>query len=247
MTNTERIQANNAELREAITMAENLPDAGGGGGVNHLDDFLTNKVTAIDSDVTSIVSYGCYGRTAIKTVNLPKCTKIGSYAFRGCTGLESVNSPLLTTIDTYGFYGCSKLTDIDVTNLTTVGNYAFYKCDLRSVDAPLVTGISQNAFYQNENLVRADFGVASKISQAAFGNCSSLEVLILRRTSSICALGVATNGFSGTPIANGTGYVYVPKKFLSDDDATMDYRRATNWSNYASQFRAIEDYPEICG
>ena len=29
MTNTERIQANNAELREAIEMAENLPDAGG--------------------------------------------------------------------------------------------------------------------------------------------------------------------------------------------------------------------------
>lgn len=27
MTNTERIQANNAELREAIEIAENLPDA----------------------------------------------------------------------------------------------------------------------------------------------------------------------------------------------------------------------------
>lgn len=33
MTNTERIQTNNAELREAIQMAENLPDAGGGGSV----------------------------------------------------------------------------------------------------------------------------------------------------------------------------------------------------------------------
>ena len=29
MTNTERIQANNAELREAIEMAEKLPEAGG--------------------------------------------------------------------------------------------------------------------------------------------------------------------------------------------------------------------------
>lgn len=28
MTNTERIQANNAELREAIELAESLPDAG---------------------------------------------------------------------------------------------------------------------------------------------------------------------------------------------------------------------------
>ena len=31
MTNTERIQANNAELREAIEMAESLPDVGEGG------------------------------------------------------------------------------------------------------------------------------------------------------------------------------------------------------------------------
>lgn len=33
MTNTERIQANNTELREAIEMAEKLPDAGSGGEV----------------------------------------------------------------------------------------------------------------------------------------------------------------------------------------------------------------------
>ena len=33
VTNTERIQANNDELREAIQMAENLPDAGSGGEV----------------------------------------------------------------------------------------------------------------------------------------------------------------------------------------------------------------------
>jgi hypothetical protein len=38
----------------------------------------------------------------------------------------------------------------------------------------------------------------------------------------------------------------VPKALLSDDDATKDYRRATNWSTFANQFRAIEDYPEIC-
>ena len=40
----------------------------------------------------------------------------------------------------------------------------------------------------------------------------------------------------------GTGYIYVPKALLSDDDATKDYRRATNWSTYADQFRALEDY-----
>lgn len=214
---------------------------GGGGAENHLDDFLDNTLTAIDSDVTKIVSYGSHSRTALKTVNLPNCTEIGSYAFRNCTSVTDVNAPLVKNISTYAFYGCSKLADINMSKATSIGTYAFYKCDLRSVNFPVATGISQNAFFQNENLQRADFGVANKINQAAFGNCSSLVTLILRRTDSICALGVASNGFSGTPIANGTGFVYVPKALIEA------YKVATNWVNYASQFRAIEDYPEICG
>ncbi len=208
----------------------------GGGGEDHLDDFLVNTLTAIDSDVTNIVSYGSYGRTALKTVNLPKCTTINSYAFRGCNGITNVDAPLVTNIATYAFYGCSKLADTNMPKATTIGTYAFYKCDLRNVNFPVATGISQNAFFQNENLQIADFGVANKINQAAFGNCASLVALILRRTSSICALGVATNGFSGTPIAEGTGYVYVPAALIEE------YKVATNWVNYASQFRALEDY-----
>lgn len=51
MTNNERITANNAELREAIEMAESLPEAGGGVSVqadwNQTDenaaDFIKNK------------------------------------------------------------------------------------------------------------------------------------------------------------------------------------------------------------
>lgn len=215
----------------------NVNVASSGGDVeNHLDDFLTNTLNAIDSDVTKIVSYGSYGRTALNTVNLPKCTDIGSYAFRGCSGITNVDAPLVTNIATYGFYGCSKLANINMPNVSSTGTYTFYKCDLRNINFPYLTGISQNAFYQNENLQIADFGVANKINQAAFANCDSLVALVLRRTGSICTLGVATNGFSGTPIAEGTGYVYVPR------DLVDTYKTATNWVNYATQFRALEDY-----
>lgn len=57
MTNTERIQANNAELREAIEMAETLPEAGGGGVSVQADwnqtdetaaDFIKNKPIVIE-------------------------------------------------------------------------------------------------------------------------------------------------------------------------------------------------------
>ena len=50
------------------------------------------------------------------------------------------------------------------------------------------------------------------------------------------------NNIIHSKIAAGNGYIYVPRALLSDDDETKDYRRATNWSTYAAQFRALEDY-----
>ena len=50
----------------------------------------------------------------------------------------------------------------------------------------------------------------------------------------------STNPFGGsTPLAKGTGYIYVPRALLND------YKTAENWSTYAAQIRAIEDYPEL--
>ena len=42
--------------------------------------------------------------------------------------------------------------------------------------------------------------------------------------------------FGGTPIASGTGYIYVPSTLVET------YKTATNWSTFANQFRALEDY-----
>lgn len=192
-----------------------------GSGGDHtalLDASLNNTLTAIDSTVTSVIGHACRGLSILKTVNLPNATSIGTYAFYGCTALTSVNAP----------------------NVTSLGSYSFYNCKIDYVNFPKVTGIAQNAFYDCD-LVKADFGVANKINQASFAYCRTLEALILRRTSSICTLSVATNAFTGTPIAEGTGYVYVPAALIEE------YKVATNWTNYASQFRAIEDYPDICG
>ena len=47
--------------------------------------------------------------------------------------------------------------------------------------------------------------------------------------------------FNMSPIASGTGYIYVPAALVDS------YKAASNWSTYANQIRAIEDYPDICG
>jgi hypothetical protein len=115
----------------------------------------------------------------------------------------------------------------DYTNdrVTSVGNYAFSSCSqLTTVDFPAVTSIGSNAF----------------------SSCVQLNTLILRNAAQVCTLS-STLAFNSTPIASGTGCIYVPRTLVDGSDGVAAYQAATNWSTYAAQFRAIEDYPDICG
>lgn len=105
------------------------------------------------------------------------------------------------------------LTEYKENRITTVGEYAFYGCtELVEVDLPNMTTIKANAM----------------------NGCSVLKALILRGET-VCTLANA-NALTGTPIASGTGYIYVPAALVDS------YKAATNWSTYADQFRALEDY-----
>ena len=101
-----------------------------------------------------------------------------------------------------------------------------------------VTTVGKCAFYLCGNLVVADLPEVTSIDDSAFRECA-LTTLILR-SETVASLG-KTSAFNSTPIASGTGYIYVPAALVDS------YKTATNWSTYANQFRAIEDYPEITG
>lgn len=221
MTNAERIIANNAELREAIEMAETLPEAPNdtldvtkNGMYNVMSYYLIdvkvadsgedvaallgNTMTELNNSiVTSLRTRACQGATNLVTVNLPKVTSLGSYAFYGCSKLVTAKLPILSSVSTQAFYSCTKLQHADCGNL-------------------------------------------GSLTAQTFNACSALTELILRKTGSICTLSNA-NAISSTPIGKGTGYVYVPAELVDT------YKAATNWSTFANQFRAIEDYPDICG
>ena len=107
-----------------------------------------------------------------------------------------------------------------------------------------VTSIGEYAFSYCISLESVDFTAVTSIGAYAFENDTVLASVILRNTESVCAL-ANVNAFNNTLIASGSGFIYVPRALLSDVDETMDYRRATNWTTF--QFRAIEDYPDICG
>ena len=95
------------------------------------------------------------------------------------------------------------------------------------------------SFYGCTNLAKIDFDVLEEMKDADFYQCSALTAVIIR-SPAVCTMS-DSNAFKSTPIASGSGYIYVPAALVDS------YKSATNWSVYADKIRAIEDYPDICG
>ena len=125
--------------------------------------------------------------------------------------------------------------------ITAVAGQAFWGCtSLKELILPNVETLSTNSVRGCTALLKVDFGNKVRtINTNVFYGCTKLTTLILR-ANSVCSLG-ATSAFTDTPIEGGTGYIYVPSALVES------YKTATRWSTYANQFRAIEDYPDICG
>lgn len=171
-----------------------------------------------------------------------RISKIGKAAFSGCISLAVVDVPNAVTISEEAFSDCSKLVSVNAPSAITINRNTFYGCTaLEKVCFPSLVEVQSNisawhagSFRGCTALTTVDLPVCSTIDGYAFHECSSLTSLILRNNA-VCNL-VATTAFEGTPIATGTGYIYVPA------DLVADYQSATNWSTYAAQFRAIEEY-----
>lgn len=197
------------------------------------------KLTAIT--IGAVKSIGreafenCFNLT---TVNAPEATSIGNTAFYFCSRLSTIFAPKTTTIGQTAFSACENLQKAEFPVLKTIGGRAFNGTGLKNVNYPLITSIPYSAFERCDSLIKADFTNVTSIGSSAFYKATVLETVILRG-SSVATL--ASSVFSGTPIANGTGYIYVPSTLVAA------YKNATNWATYANQIRAIEDYPSITG
>lgn len=160
------------------------------------------------------------------------CNKIGEYSFRDCENLKTLVAPNAKSVETYALYGCSKLESIVLPSVTTVTTNSFREAsNLEVIDLPKLTNIPANAFY----------------------GCRGLKALILRSETMVtlsstnafyqcyCILGTKNSGYN--PNGEKIGFFYVPKALIED------YKVATNWADdtLVTQFRAIEDYPDICG
>lgn len=225
-----RSKTGTTDLLKSGEVAEAIEGIQTGGGEDLLELMCSQTLTEYSNDTITKIGAPCfYGQSKLTKVSLPNCEAITGIAFRDCYVLADVNLPKLRGCENNLFRNCSSLV---------------------KVSFPGHSGrIDVSAFEGCTKLQCADFAEINAnqgIASYGFGNCSSLTALIIRSETVMAKL-AAVAGLTGTPIASGTGYIYVHRVFLNDSDVTKDYRRATNWATYADQFRAIEDYPDICG
>ena len=121
-------------------------------------------------------------------------------------GITRYVNPRVSSVGAQSFYGCSKLKFVHFAKANSAGSNSFRGCTA---------------------LTTAIFDKADAINANAFNGCSKLEILIFG-ASTLAKLG-ATTALASTPIASGSGYVYVRASLVADT------RTASNWAAYANQ------------
>ena len=204
---------------------------------------LTDKITAIGNAIRSKT-----GSSDLLTLDeMPQEIQAIQTGGSGDTAL--VDSILSGTITTYSsdnvvslrqsaLYDCSNLVELNLPNLTTMGTGALGSIGVSEIDFPKLTSVSISGLANSRSLSRAKFAALEEIKTMSLSYTALSELILMNNFVTTLS---ASNCFNGTPIANGTGYIYVPQALIED------YKVATNWVTFAEQFRAIEDYPEICG
>lgn len=187
-------------------------------------DLITDSARTVevynDKFAGTLSAYAFYERSNVTKIELPNLEYLKERCFFGCENLNTLLLPRLVGY-TYQYMaaGCSKLVNVDIHDTSYVSSYTFQNCT---------------------SLKKVDLHRVGTIATYAFTGATKFETLIIR-TDTVPTLG-GTNAFTNTKIkSGGTGYIYVKSALLND------FKSATNWSSFSSQFRAIEDYPDITG
>ena len=203
-------------------------------------ELLDNNLLTVSEDGTTLNRGSEVD--ALKALNgeliLPKWTlkKIGQNCFAECSEL-SIKKVIGVTLGSHCLFNCGS-TDMELIDVTySDSGVCSHSYKLESVNIVGMRKASTNAgqmFYECKNLKTVKIRNIDVIFSKMFYNAKNLTTVILYDNDVVPLQNV--EGFWTTKIESGTGYIYVPKALIED------YKVATNWSVYASQFRALEDY-----
>lgn len=203
-----------------------------------------------NASVLNLPTYALFRCKNIEELHLPNCEAVQSYAVQMQSNDASVmrvlDLPNATQIGQQGFVYCgSGLASgvglsLNLPKVDTISSSAFSNSGAGpTLTLPACKSVGYSAFGSNAKLETVDLaydgsGSNLSIEASAWNGCSSLTALIIRQER--VATLAHVSALTGTPIASGTGYIYVP------DGQKASYQAAANWSTYANQFRSLESY-----
>lgn len=189
-------------------------------------------VEEIDCSNATNMSRAFYSCSKLKTANLLNTNKLTdtSNMFYRCTAMRNMpefNTSSVTNME-YMFYYCTSLTStprIDTSSVTKM-NYMFQNCDvLKIIDITYLNGASTASLasycYSLKAFVIRSFGESYTLASNTFYNCYHM---------------LGTTHYFYNPNGLKDGYIYVPRNMIE----TLS--QSTNWSTFADQIRALEDY-----
>ena len=213
---------------------------------DNYDKLIGKTITEISSKVTEVGAYALYSCSNLTSADFPKAVTLNDYAFYSTSALVNINFPLVRSIGRYTFRGAG-FENAYFPAATSIGANSFaYNTALKTAKFPKLTETAGSSFSSCSALVSVDLPKATTIGTYSFEKCYSLKALILRSTTA-CALDntsafnscyhiLGTTNSTYNPSGSKDGYIYVPSALINT------YKTATNWSTYATQFRALESY-----
>ncbi len=140
--------------------------------------------------------------------------KVEDFSLQACGQLTRAIFPNAAYVGDSAIRSCSNLTDVSIPNAEELQGHSFRDCSaLEEIDLPRVT----------------------RMYASVFQGCTKLKTIILR-ANAVCSIS-ASSVFTSTPIASGTGFVYVP------DDLVAAYQANSVWKTYAAQIKPISELP----
>lgn len=219
-----------------------------GGGDTRMTQLIEGTLTELyDADATKVGRYALSANKTFTKISLPNAGYIDQYAFNSAEKVTEINLPKAYYLGLYALSSMKSLVNLELPSLKSSYQSSIRGCTvLKTVKLPVLLETPNYLFSNCEALEVADFGSIISIGGNPFQGNYSLKAIIIRTTSQICnnwgTIGSALYHFDGKVNANYNpnglkdGYIYVPRALIED------YKVATNWTVYADQFRALEDY-----
>jgi hypothetical protein len=230
------------------------------------DDYISRTLSGeVEFNCNKVGRYGLAGCSNVTKFNIHGLAN-SSYAFMGCSNLQELTLPDTTEFGTSSCSGNAKLVTVNAPQVTIINDNAFNGCKaLTNITLGDITRVEEGAFQGCKALTKIDLGACEQAHSYynlwigpymyanAFSGCEALTAIIIRGKIPCCQSYSCPFPAQFRADYEGLlepGYIYVPRAMITEYQqyqaniaGTYPYYDHFTMMNY----RAIEDYPEICG